>query len=47
MKTKSEKILLYSVKQTVVLFIGLKSKMSVKACDVTADVLQQSRENGT
>jgi len=34
---ESGKIVLYPVKQTVVLFIGLKSKMSVKTFDVTAE----------
>lgn len=44
---ESGKVPLYPVKQTVVLLIGLKSKMSVKTFDVTTDALQQSRENGT
>lgn len=44
---ESRKILLHPVKQTAMVFVGLKSKMSVKTFDITADVLQQSRENGT
>lgn len=36
---QSGKILLYPVKQAVMLFIGLRSKMSVKMFDVTPDAL--------
>lgn len=44
---ESGEILLYCLKQTVMLFISLKSKMSAKTSDVTTNVLQQARENGT